>query len=71
VQGGFRVDERAYRPHVTLARHVKAAPLPADTPPVRWPVNTVALVESVSAPGGSRYTPLASWVLGGSRKTEH
>jgi 2'-5' RNA ligase len=58
---GFRVDERPYRPHVTLARRVAAPPPVSDAPIVRWPLRTVALVESERAPGGSRYVPLATW----------
>ncbi len=57
---GFRVDSRPFRPHVTLARKVTAAPA-ATAASVRWPLGELALVESVPAPGGSRYTPLARW----------
>lgn len=68
--GGFRVEARPYRPHVTLARHVLSAPARGATAPVSWPARTVALVESASAPGGSRYTPLACWALDGARKLD-
>jgi 2'-5' RNA ligase len=60
---GFRVDTRPFRPHVTLARAVDARP--ALTPPcVAWPLRELALVESLTAAGGSRYTPLARWRRG-------
>lgn len=47
---GERIDERPFRPHVTLARHAQSAALPADSPPWTWPVNGYALVHSVSGP---------------------
>lgn len=47
---GLRTDERAFRPHVTLARHAQATPLPADGPRCAWPVRGYALVHSVSGP---------------------
>jgi RNA 2',3'-cyclic 3'-phosphodiesterase len=58
---GFRVDSRSFRPHVTLARKVVAPPPPARPASVVWRITELALVESVAAPGGSRYTPLARW----------
>lgn len=41
----LRVDTRAYRPHLTLARRAAQAVLPAG-PALRWPVRGWALVES-------------------------
>jgi len=64
---GFRVDSRPFRPHVTLAREVTAAPPAAPPAEVAWPVRELALVASVPAPGGSRYTPLARWQHGSAR----
>ncbi len=58
---GFRVDSRAFRPHVTLVRDVRAAPPSVVPAPVAWPVAVLALVESVPEAGGSRYVPLARW----------
>jgi RNA 2',3'-cyclic 3'-phosphodiesterase len=57
---GFRVDSRPFRPHVTLARKVVAAPAAAPGAVV-WPVEELALVASEPAAGGSRYTRLARW----------
>jgi 2'-5' RNA ligase len=42
---GLRVDERPYRPHLTLARHAALA-VPAPPPVLDWQVRTYALVES-------------------------
>jgi len=58
---GFRVDARAYRPHVTLARQVTRQPPPASFAPVSWPIRELALVESLPGADGSRYRPLAQW----------
>jgi len=58
--GGFRVDSRPFRPHVTLAREV-ARPPPASAARVTWRTRALALVESEPTPHGSRYTPLARW----------
>jgi 2'-5' RNA ligase len=55
LQGlGLPVEERPFRPHVTLARR-SAAPLPAPQgPPLRWPVSGYVLVESQVADGTYR-----------------
>ena len=58
---GFRVDTRAFRPHLTLARRVATVPDIKAVSPVRWPIRELALVESLPFAGGSRYAPLARW----------
>jgi len=62
--GGFRVDSRPFRPHVTLARKVAAPPAPTPPAAVAWRALELALVESVATPQGSRYEPLARWRRG-------
>ena len=54
LQGlGLPVEERPFRPHLTLARR-HSGPLPVPTgPPLRWPVTGYALVESQQAPCGA------------------
>ena len=47
---GLEPESRAYRPHVTLARHAGGATLPPDAPSWRWPIRSYALVESTSRP---------------------
>jgi RNA 2',3'-cyclic 3'-phosphodiesterase len=60
---GFVPESRDYRPHVTLARKVRAAmPAPLATP-IRWPADRFALVRSVTEPAGSRYEPVQWWNL--------
>jgi 2'-5' RNA ligase len=47
---GLHVDNREFRPHLTLARR-HPGPLPAPAaPPLRWPVEGYALVQSLTAP---------------------
>ena len=62
---GFVPESREYRPHVTLARKVRSAPVASLPDPVVWPVDRFALVRSVTDPAGSRYEPLHWWNLRG------
>ena len=39
-------ESRAFRPHITLARHAQAAAPPSQEPALRWQVNGYALVQS-------------------------
>ena len=67
LAAGLSVDRRALVPHLTLLRKVRRAPAPALAaidPPIVMPVRRLALLRSVSEPGGVRYRPLASWPLG-------
>lgn len=51
---GVPVDERRYRPHITLARRAHGAAPPAQPPLVRWRVDSgYVLVRSL--PGGAGY----------------
>jgi 2'-5' RNA ligase len=57
---GFARDERRYRPHVTLARKVREAPVRLDFPPLTWRVAHWALLES--RPGRRPlYHVIGSW----------
>jgi RNA 2',3'-cyclic 3'-phosphodiesterase len=51
-------EERAYRPHITVARRARAFDDLLLTRPVDLEWNEFELVESVSAPGGVSYRPL-------------
>lgn len=44
------VEDRPFRPHVTLARHADGATLPEPGPALHWRVRGYALVESKQAP---------------------
>lgn len=50
-----------FRPHITLARD--AAPTVMDAPPVIWQVKRLALIASISKPGGVSYLPLTERAL--------
>ncbi|HPU50200.1 MAG TPA: RNA 2',3'-cyclic phosphodiesterase [Burkholderiaceae bacterium] len=49
---GVPLEDRPYRPHVTLARRARDAQMPWSVPPLTWPVDHYALVES--CPGTPR-----------------
>jgi 2'-5' RNA ligase len=52
---GLPVESRAFRPHVTLARHAQGAVRPAAPPPVLWRADRgYWLVRSLPAGGGYR-----------------
>lgn len=66
ADAGFLTEDREYRPHLTLARDLRAlpAPLPAVLePPVAWQVREFVLVRSQSAAGGSRYEIVGRYPL--------
>jgi 2'-5' RNA ligase len=61
---GFKLDDRAYRPHLTLAR--KALYLPADIAAqaaIVWQSTSFVLAESHADKRGSYYQILQTWPL--------
>jgi RNA 2',3'-cyclic 3'-phosphodiesterase len=59
-QLGIALDERPYKPHVTLLR--KAHSLPSlEFNPIHWQAESFCLVESCSLPGGVEYRVLQCW----------
>lgn len=71
-EAGLEVEAREYRPHVTLARKVRAAAPPARIEPVRWTVREFALVWSAPQGAGrlARYEVL-EWFGAGAPSLEH
>ncbi|CCE22094.1 RNA 2',3'-cyclic phosphodiesterase [Methylotuvimicrobium alcaliphilum] len=59
---GHSIDERSYRPHVTLIRKAKQS-VQTEFEPIIWHSNTFCLVESCSAPGGVDYRVIRQWPL--------
>jgi RNA 2',3'-cyclic 3'-phosphodiesterase len=59
---GFSPDDRAFAPHLTLARHVREPVEPEGMKAVEWRVNAFALVETACGVGA--YRALAEWPLG-------
>jgi 2'-5' RNA ligase len=62
-QRDFKLDDRAYRPHVTLARGLSRVPAAQHIDPVIWPAQEFVLVESRASREGSNYTVLQRWPL--------
>ena len=59
---GLRVETRPFKPHVTLARNVKAPPEHRPLAPISWTVRELALVASV--PGAApHYRRVHRWAL--------
>ncbi|WP_126445403.1 RNA 2',3'-cyclic phosphodiesterase [Sulfuricystis multivorans] len=60
---GFRLDQRPFVPHITLARKARCGELPRLERPIRWPVTEFALVESLPQPAERQYLSLSCWPL--------
>ncbi len=60
----FKVEERPYNPHMTLARKINRRPdMPPRVEPLPWQVDKFVLVQSVSIEGGVRYQVKESFPL--------
>jgi len=57
------LEQRPYRPHVTLARKLGHGPKDGRIAPVCWTFDRFVLMESVSTPAGVRYPVLRFWPL--------
>jgi 2'-5' RNA ligase len=61
---GLKMDRRAYRPHLSLARRVSPEPTAALTPPrFNCHFNCFGLYESSQGSGGVRYREIEAWPL--------
>jgi RNA 2',3'-cyclic 3'-phosphodiesterase len=61
---GYVMEQRAYRPHVTLIRKARAAALPDLPAIITWPVRGFVLLQSRQDSAGSTYNILGRWPLG-------
>lgn len=61
---GFSLEQRAYRPHITLIRDAACRALPQSMEPVVWGVREWLLVKSEQAREGVVYSPVGRWRLG-------
>lgn len=59
----FELEQRAFRPHLTLARDLRRVTPGQMAEPLSWPVREFVLVESVPAHAGSSYSILERWPL--------
>lgn len=55
---GFRPENRTYRPHITVARKVRAFEAQSLARPMEFTWSDFQLMESVSTPRGVQYRPL-------------
>ena len=60
-ESGFELEERAFAPHVTLARRIGKRVPSAPMRPVEWSVDDFVLAESVTGTG--RYEVVDRWVV--------
>lgn len=60
---GFEIDDRPFKPHVTLVRKARCALLPGAAPSIEWQVEDFVLVRSTLAADGSRYEIIGRWPL--------
>lgn len=58
---GIAVDERPFKPHVTLARKAKADPAVVEFEPIVWHADAFCLVESSSTAKGVEYRVIKRW----------
>jgi RNA 2',3'-cyclic 3'-phosphodiesterase len=63
VRCGVRLDDRPFRPHVTIARKVPQAPVLQAMSEMTWSAHAFALARSDRAPAGAVYTVVDSWSL--------
>ncbi len=61
-QLGLKMDDRPFRPHVTLLRKARAIAAKSITP-IHWQTNSFALLESCSTPTGVEYRMIQLWSL--------
>ena len=59
----FAVEQRAFRPHVTLARRCVRPVQRAVLDAVAWRIDRLTLMASTTRAGGSEYRELAGWPL--------
>ena len=60
----FRIEERPFHAHVTLARHCRRNIAKARSIPIEWRVGRIALLASIAGNGGVCYRELAGVSLG-------
>jgi len=62
-RAGFALEERAFRPHITLARRCVQPQPRSRCEPLRWRVDRVCLVGSELQSEGPVYREIAAWPL--------
>jgi 2'-5' RNA ligase len=60
---GFSLEERPYKPHITLMRNASCKMLPELAEPMAWRAREWILVKSDRTSDGPVYTPIGRWSL--------
>jgi len=63
VAEDFRVDERPFMPHVTVARGIQIGLPLRDIPPILWAARSFCLVKAATEPNGAHYEVINTWKL--------
>lgn len=63
AEAGFAVENRPFRPHVTLARRCVQPHPRQRAVPIHWVVRRLCLIGSELRPDGPVHTTLAEWAL--------
>lgn len=62
-EANFEVDDRTFRPHITVARHITSAFEPYPITPLTWPVRAFSLVHAIQSGNSIKYETLDTWPL--------
>lgn len=63
AQNQIAIDERPYKPHLTLLRKARSLP-EIEFEPIKWQTDCFCLVESCSTPCGVEYRVIKRWGIG-------
>jgi len=61
----YQPEDRAFKPHVTLARKYQTVPVNTQAFSICWYVKSFSLMQSVSSVNGVQYQSLQTWALTG------
>ena len=64
TEGGFVLENRPFRPHVTLARRCVQPHPRQQSAPIHWAVRKLSLIGSELRPEGPVHSTIAEWKLG-------
>jgi 2'-5' RNA ligase len=64
IKCGIQIENRSYKPHVTLARKARGPVTYLDIEPFQWKIESFSLVQSETMPEGAQYEVIQSWPLG-------
>jgi 2'-5' RNA ligase len=60
---GFSLEERPYKPHITLMRNASCRTLPESMKPVSWRAREWVFIRSDQTSAGVSYVPIGRWSL--------